>query len=243
MISKVVRLVADPYPPYQFEEKGVLKGIDNEVITLAFKEHQIITRVKLFPWEDCIGLIKRKEADGIFQIVRSPEREKSLIFSKPLRTARTIFLKMVDADLVLSNDKDLKIQLKDYKIGVLAGYSYSDEIDNLSGPFKKEYQSQESLLIELSKGTLDLVIMDLGVASYLIDTMHFIGIVKVPGYEITRQLHVAFQNDYDDLVNIFNSGLDRIKEKGIYNKIYQKYAVPLYYIALPSTNSFYITMR
>ena len=43
------------------------------------------------------------------------------------------------------------------------------------------------------------------------------------GYEIKRRLHAAFQKNLIELVNLFNSGLDRIKEKGLYNQIFKNY--------------------
>jgi ABC-type amino acid transport substrate-binding protein len=46
---------------------------------------------------------------------------------------------------------------------------------------------------------------------------------RAEGYEITRQLHVAFQRNRDHIADRFNSGLDRVKEKGIYDRIFERY--------------------
>jgi len=220
---QIINLVADPYPPYQYAENDSIKGIDNDIIIAAFKENNILTKIQLLPWEDCINQIKMKKADGIFQIVRTLERKKILLFSKPLRTAKAVFLRKVGTQAEVCKDTNLKAQFKNYKIGVLAGYSYDAEIDSLREPIKKDFKIQEMLLIELSEGKLDLAILDLGVATYLMNTMNISDVEKVSGYEIKRQLYVAFQKGYDELLSLFNSGLDTIKKKGIYNKIIQEY--------------------
>ena len=222
-----INLVADPYPPYQYMENGVIKGIDHDIINAAFKEHRIEIRVQLFPWDECVSSINQKRADGIFQIVRTPEREKDFVFSDPLRTAKTVFLRKLRSNIEIRNEKKLAEQLIGYKVGALSGYSYNPEVDSLEEPIKKDFQDQGTMMRELSDGRLDLVIMDLGVAYYLMDKMDIKDIERVPGYEKRRQLYVAFQRDLTELRNLFNSGLDRVKKKGIYNTIFHTYGIKL----------------
>lgn len=220
---KTVKLVADSYPPYQYEENGILKGIDHDIITRAFKEHGIEIETRLFKWDVCIEQMEKKEADGIFQITRTPERERIFLFSKPLRTARTVFYRNAKSSLNLMKDVELSVQLEGYRLGVLAGYSYDFIIDSLQRSLKAEVNNQESLLEGLIKEEFDLAIMDMGVAAYLLKKKRINGIERIEGYEIKRKLHVAFQKNLIELVNLFNSGLDRIKEKGLYNQIFKNY--------------------
>jgi len=226
-LQPIINLVADPYPPYQYEESGVIKGIDHDIITAAFKELRIEVRVQLFPWDECVSSINQKRADGIFQIVRTPEREKVFVFSDPLRTAKTVFLRKLRSNIELRNEKKLAEQLIGYKVGALSGYSYNTEVDSLEESIKKEFQDQGTMMRELSGGRLDLVVMDLGVAYYLIDKMDIKDIERVAGYETSRQLYVAFQRDSAELRDLFNSGLDRVKKKGIYNTIFHTYGIKL----------------
>lgn len=222
---ETVKLVADPYPPYQYEENGIVKGIDHDIITAGFKEHKIETKTRLFPWQVCIEYMEMKKVDGIFQITVTPERGKAFLFSKPFRTAKSVFFRDAKTSVRFNKDDEILTQLKRYKLGVLAGYSYDPIIDSLREPVKTEVKSQEMLLEDLSRRKFDLAIMDLGVAAYLIEKMYLDGIERVEGYEITRQLHVAFQKHLCELVNLFNSGLDKVKEKGLYNKIFKNYGL------------------
>jgi polar amino acid transport system substrate-binding protein len=218
---ETVKLVADPYPPYQYEQNDTVKGIDHDIITAAFKEYHIETKTRLFPWEVCIEQMESAKADGIFQITPTPERKKAYLFSHPIRTARAVFFRKAQISIGFNKDEDILTQLKRYKLGVLAGYSYDPMIDSLREPVKTEVKSQEQLLEDLLDREFDLAMMDLGVASYLIEKMHIDGIEQVQGYQIARQLHVAFQKDLGEFVHLFNVGLQKIKEKGLYNKIFE----------------------
>lgn len=222
---KTVKLVADPYPPYQYKENNTVKGIDHDIITAAFEEYKIKTKTQLFAWEVCIEHMEMKKVDGIFQITITPEREKAFLFSKPFRTAKTAFFRNTKTPIRLNKDVEILTQLKRYKLGVLAGYSYDPMIDSLTEPVRTEVNSQEMLLEDLLRRKFDLALMDLGVAAYLIEKMGMDDIERVEGYEITRQLHVAFQKHLHELVNLFNAGLDKVKEKGLYNKIFKNYGL------------------
>jgi len=222
---RVVELVADPYPPYQYDEGGTVKGIDHDIIAAAFGEFLIETRIRLLPWEACIEQMEMKQADGIFQIAPTPERKKTYAFSHPLRTARTVFFKKSGSPVRLHGNAEILPQLTKFRIGVLSGYSYDPVIDRLKEPVKIAARNQEQLLKDLLAGKLDMALMDSGVASYLMQKMHIVDIEPVKGYQISRQLHVAFQKNLDKLVHIFNAGLKKIKESGLYNKILDEFGL------------------
>jgi len=146
---RIVELVADPYPPYQFERDGEVTGVDYEIVTRAFYEVGIEAHVQLFPWEKSITLMENGKVDGIFQIMRSEERERLFYFSDTLRVAKTAFFKKESVGIEFDPVLDLEIQWKKYRIGVVAGYSYGLFIDNLEKSKKIEEQSQKALLTGL----------------------------------------------------------------------------------------------
>lgn len=213
---ETVQLVADAYPPYQYMEGRTVRGVDHDIIAAAFAEHGIDTITRLLPWDDCIQLLTAGKAHGIFQIVRTPEREKAFIFSKPLRTERTLFHKRAEDSINLVKDLDFSKQLKKYRVGVVKGYSYDPLIDSLGEAMRTEVNSQEALLTSLSRGDCDLALIDWGIAEYLAKRIGIKGIDKVEGYETSRQLHVAFHQDRDEIAVRFNSGVDRVKAKGLW---------------------------
>ena len=222
---RTVQLVADPYPPYQYVESGGIRGVDHDIIAAAFREHGIDMMIRLLPWDECIQLLKEDKADGIFQIVRTPEREKAYIFSKPLRAAKTVIYKRLEDPVRFVKNIDFWEQLKKYRLGIVKGYSYNPLIDSLGEPSKMEVDSQEALLTGLTRGEFDLAVIDWGVAKYLANKMGIRDIERAEGYEITRELHVAFQRNRDEIADRFNSGLDAVKEKRIYDSIFESYGL------------------
>jgi polar amino acid transport system substrate-binding protein len=217
-------MVADLYPPYQYEEAGKVKGVDQEIIVQAFKVHGIATETKLRPWQECLGCVERGKADGVFQILPNPEREERFLFSERLRTEKTLLFRATASPAgVLQGHAGDPFQGR--RLGVLEGYSYGPAVDRLQEPRKVERKSQEALLQALSAGEVDLILMDAGVAAYLTAKLDIRAVEPVPGYEITRPLHVAFRRQRAWIVSLFNSGLKTVREKGIYDKILESYGV------------------
>jgi polar amino acid transport system substrate-binding protein len=222
MIS-TVKLVADPYPPYQFEKDGEVIGMDHDIIFEAFKVHGVEARTELLDWDECVALLDAGKAEGIFQITPTPEREKQFRFSKPLRTAHTLFFKKKADSISLNDSSSLGQRLGDLKIGVLAGYSYGDEVDRLKRSMKVEKTLSEELLRGLLRGEFSLALLDKGVAAFLVNKLVLEGVEPVRGFEIPRQLHVAFRKGLREHVQLFNSGLSEIKKNGIYESVYRRY--------------------
>ncbi len=225
MDDKRVTLVADPYPPYQYEEGGVVKGIDYEVIASAFQAVGCDVQINLCPWEECLQQLDNGKADGIFQISRTPEREKRYVFSDLLRTAKTVLFARSDRAIQLSETVDLHEQLESFTLGVLSGYSYDPAIDSLDPAIRVEVDPQEDLLLGLKEKRFDLAVMDVGVAAFLADKLGISGIKRVEGYTVTRELHVAFRPACEDLVAEFNTGLKELKQQGALQRIAKRYGL------------------
>ena len=224
MISKA-RLVADPYPPYQFEEHGMVRGVDHNIIAESFKIHGITAETTLQGWDECMAMMNSGKADGIFQITTTPERKARFLFSEQLRAASTLFFRRSGFSIDLNSRVDLAYQLGGLKTGVLSGYSYDPAVDSLSDELKVVTDSSESLLYGLRQGKFDLALMDQGVAAYLMAKLLIEDIDTVPGYKISRQLYVAFQQDLSELASLFNKGLRKIKESRVYDEIFRNYGL------------------
>jgi polar amino acid transport system substrate-binding protein len=222
-----VRMVADPYPPYQYEEGGQVRGADQELIAAAFRFHGMATETRLLPWKQCLQWMQSGKADGIFQILPNPEREKLFLFSDRLRTERTALFRPSAGRLPGSAGGAAdRVPFRGQRLGVLEGYSYGPEADRLPAIQKAEYQSQEALLQALAAGEVGLALMDAGLAAYLVKRLGVRGIEPVPGYEIARPLHAAFRRDRPDIVELFNSGLEAVRRQGIYARILISYGLP-----------------
>jgi len=52
----------------------------------------------------------------------------------------------------------------------------------------------------------------------------------VEGFEVERELFVAFQKDGHQLVQEFNAGLDKIKKSGLFERIFIGYGLESLYV-------------
>jgi len=218
-----VKLVADPYPPYQFVQEGTVTGMDHDIIFEAFKVHGVEAGTTLHSWDECMALMDAGKADGIFQITRTAQREKRYIFSEELRTACTLFFKRKESSISLDCVTGLDSQLSGETVGVLAGYSYSETVDDLVRELKVEKTSSQDLLLGLSRGEFSLALMDEGVAAFLMKRVGVGGVERVAGFDISRPLYVAFRKALSEPVRLFNSGLEEIKKNGVYDSVVRRY--------------------
>ena len=224
--KRIVTLVADPFPPYQYMKGSQITGLDYEIIKEAFKTQDREIAVALLPWSECLERMGQRRADGIFQITRSPDREEHSLFSDLLRTAKTVFYCSADKPMLLRENEDLIDQLRGANVGVVSGYSYGPESDNLQGIQRAPVENHEELLQRLAARKFDLAIMDQGVGVYAASKMHLEDKVqRLHGFEIERPLFVAFQKDGDEAKKTFNRGLERIRETGIYDGLFSKYGL------------------
>ncbi|MBW2617516.1 MAG: transporter substrate-binding domain-containing protein [Deltaproteobacteria bacterium] len=222
---ETVRLLADPYPPYQFRDGPAIRGVDHDLIAAAFGEVGLGTRTRLLPWEECLRLLEAGEAEGVFQITPTAEREKTYLFSEPLRTARTVLFLQTKKPVSLTPPGDLAATLKGKRLGTVRGYNYDPLIDGLKESARLLAASQEELLGWLGEGKVDLALMDLGVAAYLAGQMGMKNIRMIEGYEIARPLHVAFIKNRPELVEQFNRGLARVKAAGVPDRVLREYGL------------------
>lgn len=221
--KKVIQLVADPYFPFQYVEDGEIRGIDHDVIQAAFREHGIETHTRLFAWDECIRIMEAGLADGLFQVQPTAERARTFHFSTLLRKARTVFLANSNIPIDLSDMQMEADVLEKHSLATVRGYSYDSAIDDLSAPNRVFVADQEALLIGLAQGNFDLALMDWGVAVFLCRKLGIEGVGKVAGFEYQRQLHVAFQKELGEIVDLFNSGIEKLEKEGGRRRIYEKY--------------------
>lgn len=222
--SGVVSLVADPFPPYQYMKGSEITGLDYEIIREAFRSQGLSISVTLHPWDECIQLMDQGLSHGIFQIAKTPEREKRFLFSDLLRVARTVFYCNRANPVVLDRGDRLIGQLQVSKIAVVKGYSYGQEFDNLQGIRRISVNSHQESLLQLSANNVDLAIIDKGVGAYLIDELELGDKLQgVANFEIARALFVAFQKARLDIQEIFGRGLEEIRRSGTYDELMSKY--------------------
>jgi len=83
--AKEVIVISHPFPPWQFEENGVVKGINIDILEIVGEKLNINFKYKHQPWARAWMSVKRAEGDAIISSSRKKQREEYLSFP-PLGT-------------------------------------------------------------------------------------------------------------------------------------------------------------
>ncbi len=169
-------------------------------------------------WANFMERFQKKEIDVNNNLQKNPKREEYALFTKPyIEIPNAIIVrKEIKTAFTLEKMTGMKIAVtKDFAIYdyIKANYNYLQVI-----PF----DSDINCLVDTSSKNVDAAVVNLAVASYLIEKMG-IANLRVAGYtEYKNSLCFASRKDWPILNQILNKGLDLItpEEK---DEIYRKW--------------------
>jgi len=124
--AKEVMVISHPFPPWQFEENGVVKGINIDLLAIVGEKLNINFRYKHQPWPRAWMSVKRAEGDAIISSSRKKQREEYLSFppvGTDLWTSNYVFFvhSHYQKDHLGTYQDIIKDKLK---VCVVNGYSY-----------------------------------------------------------------------------------------------------------------------
>lgn len=197
---------ADPFPPYQYiDENGRICGLDYNIIKSIIDKMGYKADYVIEEWSVVEKMFNEKEIDIVFQVQKTPEREKHWYLSKKLRDAVTsivTFLDKVDYD---NMDDIFKGK---GKLGVIENYQYGKVIDAIDNNNKVYYKSLEEILEAVNSRKLEFGVADLGVFNYINKDNIYDNIKIIDSLNFNRPLYVAFNDE--SLRNEFNKYLEYI---------------------------------
>lgn len=140
-------------PPFMFADGGAAKGVYPLLIGEAFKRMGEPATLNTCPWKRCIGEIDAGKAmvGGIYQ---NAERLAKYDYSKALFQEELVLFARADHPVTFNSVADLK----DKHIGVIRGWSYTDEFDHARQNHlftADEVASDQQNLQKLANGRLD----------------------------------------------------------------------------------------
>lgn len=212
------------YAPFEYlDEKGNLTGFDYDIMEAIAKEENITLVWRDLPFDSLIGSMESADIEVIAAgIGPTEERAQSVDFSDVYYKGSQSIVCKNSAEIIDFNS------LKGKRVSVLEG-SLSDVI--VSGENKdygtvedveiKRFKNASSAIMELKNGGTDAVLIDTVMAEIYCRQTEGIEAHEVDG---TQEDTVFCINKGDiELTNIINDGLQKVKENGTYDVIYQKY--------------------
>lgn len=192
-MKKIINIGADPFPPYQYyDEDGNLKGSDYENIKNKFENMGYEVNIVLDEWKIIEDNIVNKKLDAAFQVQYTKERESKYFFSNLFRNAIT---EVVTGNPEIKINSYKEIEENKLTLGVIANYTYGDDIDNIDSSLKVSYKDQTELLKAINDKVVDLGIFDKGVKEYILEKEEFSNIHSIKALEFIRPLYVVFSNE------------------------------------------------
>ncbi|MCP4115074.1 MAG: transporter substrate-binding domain-containing protein [Desulfobacteraceae bacterium] len=207
-------LVATEDPPYMYQEKGAAKGITVTILNRVFHELGHPIKIKFYPWNRAIRLVKARKADGIFTILETEERRRFLVFpEEALITMEWVIFHRKDRTLNYEKLADLK----GLRLGITAGYDYGKAIHEPNLFQLDEVISDEKNFEKLFRNRIDIFITDKHMGIHKLNEMGIadeITHIKKP-YAIWHT-HLAFSRkpNHRKLCKDFSDTLKKLKATG-----------------------------
>lgn len=205
-------------------------GIFTEIVSAAFKEMGLRPKYVFAPWKRSELMVENGEVFAAFPFVISDERQKDFDFSERVAFSTGRFFYCTKR-FVQEVPYEMLNDLQQYFIGGVLGYWYE--------PLFKKAQlethfvsSEKQLIMMLYSKRVDFAPLDELVGWQLIrqyypqDTHLFKTLTKPLNLS---SLHLLVSRKYPNAATLtkqFNAALERIHQKGIYQKIFSKHGVP-----------------
>ncbi|MGC9001575.1 MAG: HD domain-containing phosphohydrolase [Dictyoglomus sp.] len=214
-------IIDKDYPPFTFiDEKGNLIGISVDFWKIWSERMGI--KVELFPmeWEKAQRALLEGKFDAIDTIFETPEREKYLIFSKPIfKITSSIYYKTEIPKI--SSLKDLT----PYLVGVKRGDALI-EVALKENPYIsfKFFDDYSEIVESAKKGEIKVFLMDdIPAGYYLIKHDLLYKFSKGPVIA-TNYLHVAALKNKGWVIALIDQGIDRIAKREL-EELTEKYLI------------------
>jgi len=207
-----IRLADDfARPPFVFEDdKGNFSGISSGYIELISERLGVKIRpVKGFTWTQVLEQVKSGGVDILPAIVRTPEREKFLNFTKPF-----ISLPIVVATHKNGPFVDSLSDLKGLRVGVVKG-DLTHNFLEIEHPNIEivTFENLEEGLLSLDNMSLGAFVDNLGSITYQIDNQRLENIKIAAPLDYRLELSMGVRKDWPELANLLDKALDTMDDK------------------------------
>lgn len=226
-LGENVRITNGEWPPFTSErlpDKGPLSRIVSE----AFALEGVTVEYGYFPWKRAYDYARTGKWDGSVGWAPTPKHQEDFLMSKPvLMVDKGLFhLKNIPFDWKTIDD------LKGWKVGGTAGYSYGDEWDEAVGEGRlqvEEVTVNEQNIRKLLLRRVNIVAMEVNVANHLLRTIltpkEATSIVQHPRLLMQTPICLALSRKSERsaaLIERFNRGLQRLTESGAHARYIQE---------------------
>ncbi|MGD2270613.1 MAG: transporter substrate-binding domain-containing protein, partial [Desulfobacterales bacterium] len=215
--EKQITAVTTQWPPYM-GIRLIDKGFLPEVLVEAFDKFGYTVTVEFRPWARALDDVKNGHKDILCGVYYTREREEFLAYSQPITEAQDVLFMKEGRDITYQQLTDLK----PYKMGVLRGAAHGKEFDAADFLNKEEVTHYGQNIRKLLVDKIDLMAGPRDVINFIIkrDYPQFVDKILVVNPPLsTNKVYFGFSKKvakHQELLNVFNEGLDLIKKEGTF---------------------------
>ncbi len=206
----VISVSPDPnYAPVEFFEDGTFKGLSVDYLNWIGATYDIhFNYVYYDSWSQIMEALKNGDIQLQSGIIKTPERDKYLSFTDPYTDMPSVLMVRKDFKEPLNN----RI-LFNYKVGLIKDFAVEEYIKNKYEPKQLyEFTNVKEALESLSTGTVDVLVLDIGQATYYVNKMGLTNVMITNDVKLDFPIKLSFatKKDQSILTSIMDKALKTI---------------------------------
>lgn len=222
--NETIRITNGEWPPFLSKDLKHF-GVTSHVVTESFKLQNIKVEFKWYPWKRAYHVVKNGNTTASIAWAKTEERKDDFLFSEPILNGEVVFFHRRDKEFTWS---DLN-SLNNKKIGTISGYVYANKLEKLrTNPtiLLKEVSNEIKLFELLLFGRFDVVVINKDVGFGILNKYYKNRIQEVTYHkkifhqELLRILFSKKDKKSEYFLKHFNKGLLKLKESGVFDKLY-----------------------
>lgn len=227
--AEPIRIVTEELPPYNMTRDGQLTGMSTEVVQAVLKEVNVQASIQSMPWARAYDLALHDPDVLIYSITRTAEREHLFKWVGTIASSRWYIYSSSAHPVTLMDLNDAR----DWQTATVnedVGEQYLMSQQFVIGQQLQSSNRYELNYQKLQTGHVDLWISDELNADYLARQVGddpartLVQSLRVPALEEAGGFNMAFSaGTADATVQLFQKGLNAIRENGTYDAIARKW--------------------
>lgn len=221
--ARTIRFATEAsYPPFEYmDASNQIVGFDVDLARALCKEIDATCTFSNQAFDSLIPALRFRRIDAVIAGMDiTPERQKQVLFTHPYYDNSALFIGLRGQYTRIE-------QLQDKKVGVQNGTTHQKYInDNYPRITTVSYDSYQNARLDLQNGRINAVFGDSAVVA---EWMKANPELSPIGDKVTDKnyfgigLGIALRKDNTELQQKFNSALQKVKEDGVWQTLYDKW--------------------
>ncbi|BDU51103.1 substrate-binding periplasmic protein [Haliovirga abyssi] len=221
--GETIQVVTEEYPPFNYSEYGVIKGVSTDIVKAVFKEAGIDYNIKIYPWARAYKTTLIKKNQILYTTIKSKKREKLFKWVGPIVHIDLYIFKLKSRkNIIINSIEDInKYRIEGVRDDITTQYLQTFDknifITSNSEIGIKHLLEKHTDLFPYGGRVIYALMKKYNKDPNLIQKAYKLDALSTGGY-------MAFNKDTPDyLVKKLQNALDRIKKNGTYDKIFEKW--------------------